>query len=205
MASFSSSGSDDAPTRSRTARSKKLNAGGDEPLDAAAVETREARQVVVARQLECPQDEQQNLGILGADAVIGPRRDAELTAEPPHEFRRPCALGASSSYVVVIGAGSGMNSPRGNDNCPLRTPRATSSTEMPAAWKPGHQANDVHLGRVEAVIAIPRLQNSELCQPLNLLERAWNEFGELLRRDLGHSQLPDYPAQAKTPVKRLPK
>src|SRR5215218_436318 len=67
---------------------EELKAGRDEPLDAAAVETGEAREILVVGEIECRQHQRQHLRVLGAHPVILRRRHAELSGEPPHELGR---------------------------------------------------------------------------------------------------------------------
>ena len=52
-------------------------------------------------------------------------------------------------------------------------------------FEPCHQTNYVYLGRVESPVVVG-LQDLELDQPLNLVERARNEAGQFFRRDGVH-------------------
>ena len=67
---------------------EELEAGGDEPLDAPAVEPGEAGELFLVGEVERRDDEREHLRVLVPDPVARGRRQPELPAEPAQQLRR---------------------------------------------------------------------------------------------------------------------
>ena len=164
---------------------EELEPGADQALDRAAVQPGEARKVVLVRQIEPGHHERQHLRVLRTDAVVGARREAELAAQTPQELGRAPELGGKA--LVARRHPDGLGQEQAERKRELSRGHAPDDVleRDPGLLERPHEPDEVHVGRREEPV-LARLQEAELLQPPDVLERARNELGQLRRRHLGH-------------------
>jgi hypothetical protein len=164
---------------------EELEPRRDEALHRAAVEPREARQLVVVGEVEHGHDRCQHLRVLGADAVVGGRRQPHLAVQPAQERGR--APDARRDALVrrrdLLRLGE---EERERKRELARRHSARDVVERDAGrLERLHQSDDVHIGERVAALAV-RLEDAEVGEPHDPLDRARHELGEPLRGDRRH-------------------
>jgi hypothetical protein len=165
---------------------EELEPGADEPLHRAAVEAGEARELAVVREIEPPHDEREHLRVLGTDPVVGSRWQTELAAETPQELRRALERGGEPLVGFRPRHRLGQEEPEGKRELAVGNASGDVLERDPCLLEGGHEANEVNVGRRVEPVLVARLEDAEILQPADLLERARDELGQLSRRDLGH-------------------
>ncbi len=114
------------------------------------------------------------------------RRQAELAAEAPQELGR--APQSRGKLLVGLRRACWLRKEERQGERELSAGHAARDVleRDPRLLERGHEANHVDIGRREEPVLVVPLEDAELLQPAYLLERAGDELGELLRRDLGH-------------------
>src|ERR671919_835551 len=165
---------------------EELEPGADESLHAAAVQPGEARKVVVSREIELAQHEGEHLGVFPAHAIVLPRRETELAAEPAQEVGR--ALKPGGELLVGRRHRHRLRKEKTQGKRELSCGHAARDVleRDPSIFEGGHETNDVHGGRGEQAVLLLPLEDAQVLQPAYMLERARNELHELLGRDPGH-------------------
>ena len=133
---------------------EELQPTADEPLHAAAVEPREARELLVVCEVELCDDERQHLRVLGANAVIRGRGQPELATQPPEESGR--APKAGRKLLVGLEPGEGL----GHEHAYRKRELACGDAlrhrleRDPGLLERSHQPDDVDVGRREEAVLV---------------------------------------------------
>lgn len=131
-------------------------------------------------------DERKDLRVFRADPVVGGRRQAELAAQAPQEVGG--APDPRSKAGVGLGHADGVgheHAQRKGESSSGHAPRDVLERD-PCFLERRHQTNNVDVRRRKVPVVAVGFEDPETLEPANVVERAWSELGELLRRDLGH-------------------
>ena len=158
---------------------EELQPRADQPLHAAAVEPREARELLVGSEVEPAHDQPQKLGVLVTNAVVSQRREPDLEAEAPQELRRATQL--LGEFLEGRGACGQFGHEQSERERQLTSgdPAGHVVERDARLLKCVHEPHQMNRRRVVR----PLLANEqpELFEPANVVERTRDEVGEFLR------------------------
>ena len=146
---------------------EELDARADETLHRAAVEAGESRELVLLAHVEPRDHEREDLRVLGANAVVRVRRQAELGAETPQDVGRASQL--HRELLVGQGARVRFRQAQAGRECEVALlDSAGDVLERDAGFgERGHEPNDVDVHRREEPV-VARLEEPELDEPVHV-------------------------------------